>query len=69
MVYDAVLSKGPQVVQLPLLHVLVRRKTEDTIGVVAKSLRFVEGKELEESALIFLYFALKLSEGSASLLI
>lgn len=58
---DAVLSQRPQVVKLSLLHVLVGRQTEDTIGVVAETLRLVEGKELEESALVVLDLGIELS--------
>lgn len=51
---DAILSERPQVVKLSLLHVLMGRKTKNTIRVVTETLRLVERKELEESALVLL---------------
>ena len=62
-VNDLVILEGPQVVKLLLLHVLVRGKTEDTIGVVSEALRFVEGKELEKCALVILQVDLQLVWG------
>ena len=40
--------------QLLLAHVFVRRQSQDAVGLLAKTLRFVEGKELEIGAFVFL---------------
>ena len=69
MIDDAILPKRPQVVKLPLLHILVRRKTEDTIRVVAETLWLVESQELEVGALVFFYFGLKLNKSNTCFLV
>jgi len=56
-------------VELSLLHVLVGRKTEDAVRVVAQTLRLVQGQELEEGALVLLQLGLKLRGGNAGLLV
>ena len=40
--------------QLLLIVVFVRRKAKDTIGLLAETLRLVEGQELEVGALVLL---------------
>jgi len=59
-VNDLVILEGPQVMKLLLLHVLVWGQTENTVGVVTKTLGFVEGKELEKCALVILQVDLQL---------
>jgi len=54
VVDDAIVLKGPQIVQLLLAHVLVWRESQDAIGLLAKTLRLVESKELEVGALVLL---------------
>ena len=58
---DAVFSQRPEVMELSLLHVLMGRKTEDTVGVVTETLGLVEREELEESALVMLDLGIELS--------
>lgn len=55
--------------KLPLLHVLMRRKAEDTIRVVAKTLWLVKSQELEVGALIFFNFWLKLNKSNTCFLV
>jgi len=63
---NTIILKGPQIVQLLLFHVLMGRKSENTIRVVAQSLGFVESQELEEST--FVIFELKFGlDGISSL--
>ena len=40
--------------ELLLAHVLVRRESQDAIGLLSKTLRLVESKELEVGALVLL---------------
>jgi len=47
--------------QLLLFHVLVWGETQNTIGIVTESLRFVEGKELEEGAFVIFEFGFLLN--------
>lgn len=54
MIDDSIILQRPQIVKFLLAHFLVRGETEDTIRILAKTLRFVEGQELEVSALLFL---------------
>jgi hypothetical protein len=58
---NTVLSQRPQVVKLSLLHVLVGRKTEDTVRVMTETLRLVQSEELEEGALVVLDLGIELS--------
>lgn len=58
---DTVFSQRPQVVKLSLLHVLMGRKTEDTVRVVTETLGLVEREELEESTLVVLDRSIELS--------
>ena len=51
-VNDLVILKRPEVVKLLLFHIFVWRQTENTIGVVSKSLRLIKSQELEECALV-----------------
>jgi hypothetical protein len=51
-VNNTVVLERPEVMKLLFLHVLVWRKTENSIRVVAESLGLVESQELEESALV-----------------
>lgn len=46
--------------KLLLFHIFMGRKTENTIGVMSKTLRFVESKELEESTFVFFQFKFEL---------
>ena len=66
---DAIFAERPQVVQLSLLHVLVRGEAKDAVGVVAKALRPVEGEELEEGALVLLDLGVELSSLNSLLLV
>jgi len=52
LVDDAVVLKGPQIMELLFLHIFMWGKSEDSIGVVTEALGLVEGEELEESAFI-----------------
>jgi len=47
-------------VELLLFHVLMWGQSQDTIGVVAETLRLVEGQELEEGAFVVLELHLQL---------
>lgn len=56
---NAIVLERPEVVELLLLHVLVWGEPEDSIRIVAESLRLVECEELEERALVGLKVLLK----------
>jgi len=58
VVDDAVVLKGPQIMQLLLAHVLVGRKSKDAVRLLAQALRLVQGEELEVCTLVC--FELKL---------
>jgi len=60
-VNDTVILEGPEIMQLLLFHVLVWGETQNTIGIVTESLRFVEGKELEEGAFVIFEFGFLLN--------
>jgi hypothetical protein len=53
---DTIVLEGPEIVELLLFHVFVWGKTQNTIRIVTKSLRFIKGQELEEGALVVLEF-------------
>ena len=63
-VNNLVVLQGPEVVKLLLLHVLVWGKTKNTIRIMTEALRFVEGKELEESALVVFQIDFELLRGN-----
>ena len=69
MINNAVVLKRPQVVQFFLGNILVGRQTEDTIRLVAKTLRLVKGEELEVSAFVLFEVELKLDEARLGLAI
>jgi len=62
VINNAVVLKRPQVVQLLLGHVLVGRQTQDTVRLVAETLRLVQSEELEVGALVLFQVELKLDE-------
>lgn len=59
-VNDLVILKRPQVVKLLLLHIFMWGQTENTIGVVSKTLRLIKSQELEECTFILLQIGFKL---------
>lgn len=54
IVDDSVVLQRPEVVQLLLVAVLMRRQAEDAVGLLAETLGLVESQELEVGALILL---------------
>lgn len=50
--------------ELLLFHVLVWGQTEDTIGIVSETLRFVKSQELEEGAFVCFDISLELVWGN-----
>ena len=62
MVDDAVVLKGPQIMQLLLAHVLVWRESQDAVRLLSEALRLVESEELEVGALVLLELELDLDE-------
>jgi len=58
---DSIIFKRPKVMKLLLFHILMWWKSENTIWIVSKTLRFVKRKELEESALILFEFHFQLN--------
>ena len=66
---DAVVLQRPQIVQLLLFPVFVWRQTQNTVGVVAQTLRFVQSQELEKGAFIAfqLHLELHVAHGTDSL--
>ena len=64
MVDDTIILERPQVVQLLLALVFVGRKAKNTIRFLSKTLRLVEGQELEIGAFISfeLHFEINLSK-------
>lgn len=48
----AVILKGPQIMEFLFAHILVWRKTEDTIRIISETLGLVECQKLEVCALI-----------------
>jgi len=47
--------------ELLLFHILMWGETENTIGIVTKTLRFIQSQELEESAFVRLNSELELN--------
>ena len=62
VVDDAVVLKGPEVMQLLLAHVLVWRESQDAVRLLSEALRLVESEELEVGALVLLELELDLDE-------
>jgi len=54
MVDDTIVLQRPQVVKLLLVHVLVGREAENSIGLLAQTLGLVQSEELELRALVLL---------------
>ena len=63
VINDSIVLKGPEIMELLLGKIFMRRKSKNTIGVVSKTLRFVKSQELEISTFIVLQLHLKLDEG------
>ena len=69
MINNSVIFKRPKVVKLLLGKILMWGKTENTIGVVSETLRFVKGQELEIGTFIVLQLKLELDEGGLACVI
>lgn len=62
VVDDAVVLEGPEVMELLLAHVLVRRESQDAVRFLSEALRLVQSQELKVCALVLLEAQLDLNE-------